>query len=137
VHTLFLDAAGIAGPIGQRLRALGFKNVIDVNFGAHSPDTQCRFMRDYMWQSMKQWLITGAIDRDPQLEADLTGPGLRPDNQQRVWLEAKEDMKKRGLDSPDDADALALTFAQPVMQRPARVQPRVQIPTRGPMSWAT
>jgi phage terminase large subunit len=115
---------------------LGFKNVIDVNFGAHSPDPQCRFMRDHMWQAMKQWLITGAIDKDPQLEADLTGPGLRPENQQRIWLEAKADMKARGLDSPDDADALALTFAQPVKARVRKLTDDVTVmPTRGEMAW--
>lgn len=114
VHTLFLDSAGIAGPIGARLRQLGFRNVQEVNFGADSPDIKCRYMRDYMWERMKEWLLAGAIDSDPQLETDLTGPGTRPDRQQRVWLESKEDMKKRGLDSPDDADALALTFASSV-----------------------
>ena len=63
---------------------------------------------------MKEWLLSGAIDKHPELEADLTGPGIRPDNRQRVWLESKETMKKRGVDSPDDGDALALTFAAPV-----------------------
>jgi hypothetical protein len=29
-------------------------------------------------------------------------------------IESKDDMKKRGVASPDDADALALTFAAPV-----------------------
>lgn len=114
VHTLFLDSAGIAGPVGARLRALGFKNVQEVNFGADSPDDKCRYMRDYMWARMKDWLLVGAIDADEQLEADLTGPGTRPDLRQRVWLESKEDMKKRGVDSPDDGDALALTFAAPI-----------------------
>jgi len=138
VHTLFLDSAGIAGPIGQRLRSMGFRNVIDVNFGAHSPDPQCRFMRDHIWQRMKDWLITGAIDASPDLESDLLGPGLRPDGQQRVWLESKEDMKRRGLDSPDDADALGLTFAMPVRAVPAKrtISTRAPFPTTGPMSWA-
>ncbi len=135
VHTLFLDSAGIAGPIGARLRQLGFRNIQEVNFGAQSSDTQCRFMRDFMWQRMKEWLLTGAIDTDPQLEADLVGPGIRPDMQQRVWLEDKKSMKARGLDSPDDADALALTFAAPVRAESAR--PR-QHTNYGPVSthWA-
>ncbi len=114
VHTLFLDSAGIAGPVGARLRALGHENVQEINFGADSPDPKARFMRDYMWANMKEWLLTGCIDSDPQLESDLIGPGTRPDLKQRVWLESKEDMKKRGVDSPDDGDALALTFAAPV-----------------------
>lgn len=125
VHTLFLDSAGIAGPIASRLRGLGFRNVIEVNFGADSPDEKCRYMRDYMWQQMKDWLLTGAIDTSADLEVDLAGPGVKPDRQQRVWLEDKEQMKKRGLDSPDDADALALTFAMPV--RP-KAETKVQAP---------
>jgi hypothetical protein len=31
-----------------------------------------------------------------------------------ILLERKQDMKKRGLSSPDDGDALALTFSYPV-----------------------
>ena len=114
VQMLFLDSAGIAGPIGARLRALGHRNVQEVNFGSDSPDMQYRYMRDFIWGKMKEWLLVGSIDRHPELEADLTGPGIRPDNKQRVWLESKETMKKRGVDSPDDGDALALTFASPV-----------------------
>lgn len=139
IHTLFLDSAGIAGPIAHRLRQQGFKNVIEVNFGAHSPDEKCRFYRDYMWQQMKEWLLTGAIDADPQLEVDLAGPGIRPDNQQRIWLEDKEHMKKRGLDSPDDADALALTFAMPIKApvKPKHVVNPVHLTRQGSsdLSW--
>lgn len=112
VAMLFLDSAGIAGPIGTRLRALGHTNLLEVNFGADSPDRQCRFMRDFMWQQLKDWLLVGAIDKSPRLEADLTGPGLRDDLQQRIWLESKKDMKARDVPSPDEGDALALTFAQ-------------------------
>ncbi|MEM9360802.1 MAG: hypothetical protein AAGB04_31895, partial [Pseudomonadota bacterium] len=35
--------------------------------------------------------------------------------QNALMLERKEDMKKRGIPSPDVADAFALTFAYPVM----------------------
>ena len=122
VAMLFLDSAGIAGAVGTRLRALGHQNVLEVNFGADSPDTQCRFMRDFMWQTMKEWLLTGAIDGSPRLETDLCGPGLREDLKQRVWLESKKEMKARDVASPDEGDALALTFAQPVgiLREPSR-----------------
>lgn len=125
VRMLFLDSAGIAGPIGQRLRGLGFTNIVEVNFGSDAPSDKCRFMRDYMWWMMKEWLLAGAIDASPRLESDLIGPGIRTDARQRVWLESKEDMKKRGLNSPDEGDALALTFAQPVRNAaPAAPPPR-------------
>jgi hypothetical protein len=114
VTMLFLDSAGIAGPIAERLRQQGHRNLQEVNFGADSPDPKYRYMRDFMWGEMKQWLLTGAIEKSQDLEVDLTSPGTRPNARQLVWLESKQDMKKRGVDSPDDGDALALTFASPV-----------------------
>ena len=115
IQQMFIDSAGIAGPVGANLRALGHKNVMDVNFGADSPDPRFTvYFRDYMWGKMKQFLLTGAIDKDPQLETDCTGPGFKMNAQQQVKLEPKEQMKKRGVASPDDADALALTFAYAV-----------------------
>jgi hypothetical protein len=128
VSMLFLDSAGIAGPIAQRLRAMGHRNVQEVNFGADAPDDKHRFMRDFMWARLKDWLLTAAIDADPRLESDLTGPGVRPDTRQRVWLESKESMKKRGVDSPDDGDALALTFAAAVAM-PKKPSAPVRVPT--------
>jgi hypothetical protein len=125
IAMLFLDSAGIAGPIAARLRQLGHRNVQEVNFGADSPDIKYAYMRDYIWGSMKEWLITGAIDAHHELEADLAGPGMVPDKRQRVKLESKEQMKKRGIDSPDDGDALALTFAAPVVKVESPIAPKM------------
>lgn len=118
VAMLFLDSAGIAGPIAQRLRDLGHKNVREINFGADSPSPKARYYRDWMWMQMKEFLLTGAIDNSPRLETDLCGPGLREDAKQRVWLESKKDMKRRDISSPDDGDALALCFAAAVGPAP-------------------
>ena len=46
---------------------------------------------------------------------DLTGIEYGFTNKQQLQLEKKSDMKKRGLASPDDGDALALTFAKRVI----------------------
>lgn len=128
VAMLFFDSAGIAAPVESRLRVLGFKNVMTVNFGADSADPHYAYMRDFMWGELKEWLRVGAIDKDQGLAADLQKPILVSDHRQRVKLESKELMKKRlakmGLDSssPDDGDALALTFAMPVA--PVKPKPR-------------
>ena len=74
---------------------------------------------------MKTWLLTGAIDANPRLKSDLTGPGYELDSNVRILLESKDEMKARGLDSPDDADALALTFARRVAV--PRKQPESQL----------
>lgn len=134
VSMLFLDSAGIAGPIASRLREIGHRNITEVNFGADSPNPKRRYYRDHMWAEMKDWLATGAIDKHPRLEIDLQTPGLRADGKQRVWLESKEDIKKRGEKSPDDGDALALTFAAKVKLSDTRQKERVYIPTE--FAWA-
>jgi hypothetical protein len=48
------------------------------------------------------------------MAADLAGPGYHINRSNLLVLESKADMQKRGQASPDDGDALALTFAQPV-----------------------
>ena len=113
---VFIDATGIGGPIADWCRKLGY-NVMDVQFGGKSPLPQYANKRAYMWGMMKEWLLRGAIDDDPGLEMDLLGPEYAHNNKDRVVLESKESMKKRGLRSPDRGDALALTFAMPVDMR--------------------
>lgn len=117
VHTWFLDGTGVGGPIIDRIVQLGHKNFIEVQFGAKCPDDKhIANMRAYMWSKMREWLKNrGAIDNDKTLEIDLTNQGLgSSDKTDRILLESKASMKKRGLASPDDGDALALTFAYPV-----------------------
>jgi hypothetical protein len=114
IATLFIDGTGIGGPIADRLRQLGHKNVVEVQFGAESPDPKCANMRSYMWSRMRDWMPKGCIDTDSTLEIDLTGPSYFHNSRDQVVLESKESLKARGLDSPDDGDGLALTFAAPV-----------------------
>jgi hypothetical protein len=54
------------------------------------------------------------------MAADPSGPGYHINRCNLLALESKADMQKRGQASPDDGDALALTFAQPV--QPAEVE---------------
>jgi len=121
IKMMFIDSAGISGAIASRLWDLGHRNVVEINFGADSPDPKYANMRAFMWGRLKDWLLTGAIDDNPRLECDLTGPGYELDNKVRIRLESKVDMKGRGLDSPDDADALALTFARQVAATPVHL----------------
>ena len=59
-------------------------------------------------------------DADEKMAADLAGPWYHINRSNLLVLESKADMQKRGQASPDDGDALALTFAQPV--EPAEVE---------------
>jgi Helicase len=67
--------------------------------------------RAEMWGRMRDWLETGSIPDDPELETDLTGPDYFHSAKNQIQLESKEDMKARGLASPDVGDMLAMTFS--------------------------
>jgi phage terminase large subunit len=56
------------------------------------------------------------------MATDLAGPGYHINRSNLLVLESKADMQKRGQASPDDGDALALTFAQEVA--PAKMEER-------------
>ena len=56
------------------------------------------------------------IPDDDGLQADLCMPQYERDTMDRILLESKDKMRKRGLPSPDLADACVLTFAEPVRE---------------------
>ena len=73
--------------------------------------------RAEMWGYMKEWCKFGCLPDDRDLRADLTNVEYGYDASDAILLERKRDMRRRGLASPDDGDALALTFAYPVERR--------------------
>jgi hypothetical protein len=87
-------------------------------FGEKSGDPGCVNKRAEMWKGARDWLKAGgAIPEDQELYDDLIGPETVPRMDGKLLLESKEDMKARGLPSPNKGDALALSFAFPVQAR--------------------
>lgn len=116
---IFVDATGVGYSMVNSVRALGHKKVVGIQFGSAAPDPQYANMRAYIWGQCKEALPHLAIERaaipsGADLETDLTGPCFSHDKKGRILLESKESMEKRGLSSPDDGDALCLTWAHPV-----------------------
>ncbi len=65
----------------------------------------------------REWLEDPAGVALPDLDslqADACGPSYTYDSNARLKLEAKDHMRARGVTSPDEWDAVALTFAEPV-----------------------
>jgi hypothetical protein len=121
---IFVDATGIGWGVFDRLAQLGCGGLVAVDFGAKADrtdgsDAKALYAnkRSEMWGFMKDWCRMGCLPDDRDLSADLTGVEYGYDAANALQLERKQDMRKRGLASPDDGDALALTFAYPVMPR--------------------
>lgn len=131
---IFVDIGGQGGGVVDRLRQLGFRP-IGVNFGSGADRASLSITdnmgenyankRAEMWGAMRAWLRDrGAIPNLRELRDDLTGVQYGYNVREEIQLERKKDMKKRGLASPDYGDALALTFAYPVLRSAMREEAR-------------
>ncbi|MDL2281333.1 terminase family protein [Selenomonadales bacterium OttesenSCG-928-I06] len=116
-NAVFVDAGRGEGVI-DRLRQLG-RNVTEINFGGKAlKDSVYYNRRSEMWDKMRDWLEKGgAIPDLPELKAELTAPEFEIDHLGRIRLESKKKLKEKTGRSPDLADALALTFAMPVVPK--------------------
>ncbi len=134
---VFMDVGGPGGAIGDILRSWGepyASRLVLVNFGSAPMEPELiledgsrrpgpKNRRAEMWARSRDWLEQegGAdIPDSDALQADACAPRFSYDLNQRLVLEAKERMAARGARSPDEWDAVALTFAEPVAEpRPA------------------
>jgi hypothetical protein len=128
---VFIDLGGVGAGTFDILVAWGApydKIVIGVNFGG-APREPIKYLpdgtkqpgpknrRSEIWESSREWLTQEAgvdIPDQDALQADACAPGYQYDLDQRLILESKEHMRQRGQRSPDEWDAVALTFAEPV-----------------------
>ena len=120
VDMVFVDEGGLGAGVVDRLRELGVE-CMGVNFGwaADNPGGQelCFNKRAEMWVRTRDWLKRGGcIPDDPLLTDGLSGVEMTyAEPRNSIQLERKELAKKRGVRGLDEADALALSWAFPVM----------------------
>ena len=118
-----IDAGGVGSSPLDWLRKNGYE-VNGINFG-ESPSRKDLYAnkRAEMWARGREWLKAGGqIENSDDLITDLTGVEFDYTPKNLLLLEKKEDMKKRGLSSPDLADALMLTLAIPMNEYLADIQ---------------
>jgi len=118
VDMMFIDRGGGSG-MYDRLVEMGFgRRARLINFGGKAMDTdRYKNRRSEMWDGIREWLDSEEEVELPDsdaLQADLTAPGFKYTSTTQKQLEPKTDIKKRIGKSPDEGDALALTFAEPV-----------------------
>jgi hypothetical protein len=142
---VFIDVGGVGTGVYDRLVEMGHgETVRPVNFGSAPFEPPPRDehgrasggplnRRAEIWMKSKEWLADPAGAQLPDsdsLQADACGPGYSYDSTTRLVLEKKEDMRRRGALSPDEWDAVALTFAEPVAPV-ARFSRKLEYPALG------
>ena len=110
---ILVDSIGVGSGVVDRLQELGLP-VHGVNV-AESPSMGDTYMnlRSELWFKCKAWLEDRSckLPKDDQLIAELTAIRYSFTSSGKMKAESKDEMRKRGLGSPDLADALCLTMA--------------------------
>lgn len=120
-----VDDAGLGGGVTDNLKEQRLPaNPINVGVAARDPRKFENLKAELFW-NLRELCQEGTISlpEDDTLLTQLGAIRYRIDSRGRVVIESKDEMKKRGLPSPDRADALALAFA-PIITRP---QPRIRM----------
>jgi phage terminase large subunit len=110
IGSFALDDGGLGGGVTDRLTEQNYE-ILPINFGS----TAFRYdeyqdLRTEIWWHMRRLFAERliSIPRNEELIMQLVGPTYEFRSNGKLKLESKEDMKKRGLRSPDIADALGL-----------------------------
>lgn len=108
------DVIGLGAGVVDRGREIGLP-MRAVNVGERPSTDVDRFMRqrDELWFLARDWLANRdcIMVRDDKLMSELVQPKYKTESSGKLKVESKDDMKARGLKSPNVADAFCLTFA--------------------------
>ena len=119
-----VDGDGLGAGVVDQLQHRGYGKGLFEFHGSERPrDFNMYFnRRSEVWGLMRDWFHNGSVEipDDPELEVDLTGPEYGFSSKNQIQLERKEDMKRRGVASPDLGDCLAMTFAVDIAFRTQR-----------------
>lgn len=110
---ILVDVIGIGAGVVDRCRELGLP-VRGINVGeSFATDDHCMRLRDELWWKGREWFESKdcSIPDDQNLISELVVPTYDHHSSGRIVVESKKDLKKRGVKSPNCADALLLTFA--------------------------
>lgn len=112
---VYIDCIGIGAGVVDRLHELGYTDiVVGVNVAKKAEEPKrYKNVRAELWDRTREWLIQDMpveIPDSDELQTDLTVFGYKYDSSDKLVIESKEDMKKRGCLSPDCGESLMLTF---------------------------
>lgn len=109
-----VDVIGLGAGVVDRLKEQGFEQVVGVNVAQSATDKE-RFknLRAELWWGLRERFQEGniSIEDHEELIAQLSNIRFKLTSAGQYQIEEKDELKKRGFHSPDEADALVLAFA--------------------------
>jgi len=114
VHQVRVDGVGVGAGVVDELLEAGH-DVVDMQSGQAALDSKhYANARAEWWWGLREWFEQGDIDIDPnddELAAQLGSIKYKYTARGQILIESKDDMRKRGLPSPDRADAVMIAMA--------------------------
>lgn len=131
-----IDSIGVGWGVAGLLQTWGQEGrhgalIVPVNVAEKAGDAgKFNSQRAEMWWNGRTLLQPGTsgqmvrLDVDTRTLAQMSAPTYKSDSSGRIVIEPKKDMKRRGISSPDRAEAILLALYEP----PGRREPRVEVP---------
>jgi hypothetical protein len=118
-RVIFIDVIGIGAGVYDRLKELNYPVVaVNVSELPATKPLEYNRLRDELWGNMRSWLELrrGRLEDDEfgTLVGELSTPKYKFTSNGKIVIESKDEMRKRGVSSPNRADAVNMTFAQPM-----------------------
>jgi hypothetical protein len=117
-----VDVIGIGAGVYDKISEDFGENAVPINVGERSNDVEkYSNLRAQIFWELRERFLEGDIDLpdDEELTGQLSNIKYKFNSKGQLVIESKQDMKKRGLTSPDCADSLALCFYSPVTEFPS------------------
>lgn len=114
VEDVAVDDTGVGGGVTDRLKQIG-ATINAVRLGDSAEDEEFANVRSEIYagkEGLGNWLKRTGKLVDHKDWAELLEIRYKKNNQGKTIIESKDDMRKRGVQSPDVADGIALTFAK-------------------------
>ena len=133
-QAVVIDGDGLGAGVVDQIKARGFDEDLFEFHGGATPMDNKKYLnkRSEVWGLMRDWMPNADIPDDPELADELIGPLYGYNDKGQICLEQKDDMKERGLSSPDNGDMLAMTFAVTI----APPKPRPSAPPQHTGVWS-
>ncbi len=111
---VYIDCIGIGAGVVDRMQEMGFNMVEGVNVARSANDKEkFKNLRAELWSDMRDWLygeLPVQIPDENELHGELCSLGFKENSSGQIQIESKDDLRARGMPSPDGADALSLSF---------------------------
>lgn len=126
---IYVDVIGIGAGVVDRLKELELPvvgvNVAEAESANAAGDVQFNRLRDELWWAGRTWLESRdcRLCEDEETIAELTTPTYQILSNGKIKVEGKDELKKRGVKSPNRADAWLLTFYKGGIPRASHLRP--------------